>query len=58
MSKRFIVTRNVDVKQALVVKAETAEKAIELARQSKFKDWSSENGKRSNYQATTFPVAE
>lgn len=52
--KRFIVTRTVEVKQAIVLKANTASEAIEASRKTKFKDWSSENGKRSNYNATDF----
>lgn len=54
MSKRFTVTRTVEVKQAIVLKADTAAKAIEASRKTKFKDWSSETGKRTNYGATEF----
>ena len=54
MSKRFTVTRTVEVKQAIVIKATTASEAIEASRKTKFKDWSSENGKRTNYNAVEF----
>lgn len=54
MSKRYTVTRTVEVNQAIVLKADSASKAIELSRKTKFKDWSSENGKRTNYEATEF----
>ena len=57
MSKRFIVTRTVEVKQAIVLKANSTSDAIELSRQTKFKDWSSENGKRSNYGAVEFTTS-
>lgn len=57
MSKRFTVTRTVELKQAIVVKADTAAKAIEASRKTKFKDWSSENGKRGGYKATEFVAA-
>lgn len=54
MSKRFVVTRTVTVRQAIVLKAENASKAIELSRKTKFKDWSTENAQRSDYKATEF----
>lgn len=50
--KRFVVTRKVHVNQALVVKASSASEAVELARKSKFKDWATENAKRTDYNAT------
>lgn len=54
MSKRFTVTRTVELKQAIVIKADTAAKAIEASRKTKFNDWSGENGKRGNYKAVEF----
>lgn len=57
MSKRFTVTRTVEVNQSIVLKADTEAKAIEASRKTKFKDWSSENGKRTNYSATEFTTA-
>lgn len=54
MSKRYTVTRTVTVNQAIVLKANSKSDAIELSRKTKFKDWSSENGKRSNYEAVEF----
>lgn len=57
MSPRFTVTRNVLVKQSIVIKAPTKAKAIELSRKTKFKDWSSENGERTGYNAVPFVTA-
>lgn len=57
MSQRFTVTRNVLVKQAIVLKASTASEAIELSRKTKFKDWATENAERTGYNATPFKVA-
>jgi len=57
MSSRYTVTRTVQVNQAIVIKADSESKAIELARKTKFKDWATENAKRGNYKATLF-VAE
>lgn len=50
--QRYVVTRKVHVNQALVVKAGSKSEAIELARKSKFKDWATENAKRTDYNAT------
>lgn len=57
MSQRFTVTRTVLVKQSIVLRAETKAKAIELARKTRFKDWSSENGERTGYNAVPFVTA-
>lgn len=54
MSQRFTVTRSVSVKQAIVIKADSEAKAIELSRKTKFKDWATENAERSNYKAVPF----
>ena len=54
MANRYTVTRTVQVNQAIVIKADTPEKAIELSRKTKFKDWATENAKRGNYKATLF----
>lgn len=54
MSQRFVVTRQVTVNQALVIKANNASEAIELSRKSAYKDWSTENAKRSGYKAVEF----
>lgn len=55
--KRFTVTRNVLVKQAIVLKASTASEAIELSRKTKFKDWASDNSQRTAYNAVPFLTA-
>jgi hypothetical protein len=50
--KKFTVIRDVIVRQAISIKAETAAKAIEASRKTKFKEWSTvDNAKRSNYNA-------
>jgi len=56
MSKRFTVTRTVISNQAIVLKADSASEAKELARKTKLKSWATENAKRTNYNATEFPA--
>lgn len=58
MNNRFTVTRTVHVNQSIVIKAPTASKALELARKSKFKEWSQgDRSKRTNYDVTEFVSA-
>lgn len=54
MSKRYTVTRNVLVKQATVVKANSSDEAIKLSKSLKYKAWGTENAERSGYTATVF----
>ncbi len=54
MSQRYTVTRLVSVKQAIVIKATSAEDAIRLSKQTKFKSWATENAERSGYKAVAF----
>lgn len=54
MSKRFVVTRTVTTRQAIVLKANTEEEAIELSRKQDYKKWSTENAQRSGYSAMEF----
>lgn len=51
--QNFTVKRLVEVHQAIVIKARSASEAKELARKTKFKDWTTlYNKKRTGYEAS------